>query len=136
MADHLNVPGAVPVYCFNERDFVRCGGNCGACPSFIGRTLDGRGYVHPVAETDAIAYLLGEILYHKKCAWENAQLDIKRVIFNPPATIVFWTDGTKTVVKVHDEPFDREKGIAMALVKKMGLGKKFRITIQEPKKRE
>lgn len=46
------------------------------------------------------------------------QASIKRVIFNPPATIVFWTDGTKTVVKAQNgEPFDREKGLAMAILK-------------------
>lgn len=44
--------------------------------------------------------------------------DIKKVIFNDPATIVFWTDGTKTVVQAHDEKFDKEKGIAMAIAKK------------------
>lgn len=43
---------------------------------------------------------------------------IKKVIFNPPATIVFWRDGTKTVVKANNEPFDWEKGLAMAYVKK------------------
>lgn len=46
-------------------------------------------------------------------------LEIKRVIFNDPATIVLWQDGTKTVVKVHDEPFDAEKGLAMAILKKL-----------------
>lgn len=44
---------------------------------------------------------------------------IKDVIFNPPATIVFWSDNTKTVVKADDEPYDPEKGIAMAISKKM-----------------
>lgn len=45
---------------------------------------------------------------------------IKNVIFNPPATIVFWTDGTKTVVKTQNgEEFDPEKGLAMAYFKKM-----------------
>lgn len=43
---------------------------------------------------------------------------MERVIFNPPATIVFWADGTKTVVKCENEPFDAEKGIAMAVAKK------------------
>lgn len=73
----------------------------------------------------------------------------KQVIFNPPATIVFWDDGSKTVVKCQDlgeteklcqcffnlskamageriyqsEPFDKEKGLAMAFCKKM-LGNK------------
>lgn len=45
--------------------------------------------------------------------------DIKKVIFNPPATIVFWNDGTKTVVKTQNgEKFDPEKGLAMAIAKK------------------
>jgi hypothetical protein len=43
---------------------------------------------------------------------------IKDVIFNDPATIVFWEDGTKTVVKAQDEEFDPEKGLAMAISKK------------------
>lgn len=45
--------------------------------------------------------------------------DIKRVIFSNPATIVYWDDGSKTVVKCgkHDK-FDQEKGLAMAIVKK------------------
>jgi hypothetical protein len=48
---------------------------------------------------------------------------IKDVIFNDPATIVFWSDGTKTVVKAHNEEFDPEKGLAMAICKKI-LGNK------------
>ena len=45
---------------------------------------------------------------------------IKNVIFNSPATIVFWNDGTKTVVKCQNhEEFDPEKGLAMAFFKKM-----------------
>lgn len=32
---------------------------------------------------------------------------IKRVIFNAPATFVFWIDGSKTVAKAQNgEPFD------------------------------
>ena len=44
---------------------------------------------------------------------------IRNVIFNDPATIVFWNDGTKTVVKAENEPFDPEKGLAMAISKKV-----------------
>ena len=43
---------------------------------------------------------------------------IKDVIFNPPATIVFWKDNTKTVVKAEGEEYDPEKGLAMAIAKK------------------
>lgn len=45
------------------------------------------------------------------------------VIFNDPATIVIWADGSKTVVKANDEKFDPEKGLAMAISKKV-LGNK------------
>ena len=49
---------------------------------------------------------------------------IKNVIFNEPATIVFWSDDTKTVVKCQDgDVYDPEKGLAMAIVKK-SLGNK------------
>ena len=49
---------------------------------------------------------------------------IKNVIFNYPATIVFWEDGDKTVVKCqNDDVFDAEKGLAMAIIKKMNGGK-------------
>lgn len=44
---------------------------------------------------------------------------IKNVRFNPPATIVFWTDNTKTVVKCNGEDYDPEKGLAMCICKKM-----------------
>lgn len=45
---------------------------------------------------------------------------ITKVIFNDPATIVFWSDGTKTVVKCcEDDTFDKEKGLAMAVCKKV-----------------
>lgn len=50
-------------------------------------------------------------------------VEIKNVVFNPPATIVFWTDNSKTVVKAENETFDPEKGLAMAIAKKF-LGNK------------
>lgn len=54
--------------------------------------------------------------------WEMPK--IKDVIFNGPATIVLWVDGTKTVVKCQDDDiFDPEKGLAMAISKK-ALGNK------------
>lgn len=43
---------------------------------------------------------------------------IKNVIFNKPATIVFWEDGDKTVVKCDKEKYDPEKGLVMAIAKK------------------
>lgn len=52
---------------------------------------------------------------------------IENVIFNPPATIVFWSDNTKTVVKCDYsfESYDPEKGLAMAISKKLMGDNKF-----------
>lgn len=69
----------------------------------------------------------GKVAFTK--AWMNAMYgtpmySIDNVIFNDPATIVFWSDGTKTVVKTQEgETFDPEKGLAMAISKK-ALGNK------------
>lgn len=50
--------------------------------------------------------------------YQKAMSKIKNVIFNDPATIVFWSDGTKTVVKCgKNDAFDPEKGLAMAISK-------------------
>jgi hypothetical protein len=43
---------------------------------------------------------------------------IDHVIFNPPCTIILWDDGTKTIVKTHEEEFSEEHGFGMAMIKK------------------
>ena len=47
--------------------------------------------------------------------------EIKEVIFNGPATVVYWKDGTKTTVKCgnYEAFYDREKAVAMCFLKKM-----------------
>lgn len=70
------------------------------------------------AVKDTINYLYG-----KRQRTTFYMPGIKKVIFNDPATIVIWADGEKTVVKAHDEKFDPEKGMAMAIAKK-ALGNK------------
>lgn len=71
---------------------------------------------------DALKYAVNDVFgvaeLHRRMA-----LEIKKVIFNNPATIVFWADDTKTVVKAENEEFDPEKGRAMAIAKK-ALGNK------------
>lgn len=49
----------------------------------------------------------------------TTSFSIKDVIFNDPAVIVLWNDGSKTVVKCSENDiFDPEKGLAMAISKK------------------
>lgn len=61
-----------------------------------------------------------------KKIWDNVKLcfvdptiKAKKVIFNNPATIVYWSDGSKTVVKAQEgDGWDEEKGLAMCYIKK------------------
>lgn len=49
------------------------------------------------------------------------------IIFNPPATIIMWSDGTKTVVKCHEEDtYDKKKGLALCYLKKFYCDNKSR----------
>ena len=64
------------------------------------------------------------IYYAPATAKSVSAPSIKKVIFNYPATIVLWSDGSKTVVKCQDgDIYDPEKGLAMAISKK-ALGNK------------
>lgn len=80
----------------------------------------------PVGEMDTAIKYLSQNEYRKfrdkilkeknKSIYDSM---IQRVIFNPPATIVIWKDGSKTVVKCgKNDIFDPEKGLAMAISKR------------------
>ena len=50
---------------------------------------------------------------------ELRRFQIVRVIFNNPATIVIWADGTKTVVKCQEgDVYSKETGLALCFAKK------------------
>ena len=56
------------------------------------------------------------------CKLELKDNDVKvtKVIYHNPATIVFWSDGTKTVVKCDkNDTYDPEKGFYIACTKKL-----------------
>jgi hypothetical protein len=51
----------------------------------------------------------------------------KKVIFNNPATIVIWSDGTKTVVtRQKGDRYNKEEGLALCYMKK-ALGNSSRV---------
>lgn len=87
-------------------------------------------YLHPEhiedvhkAVNNAIVYVTSKLeaavdKHPKVRPYTNTLPGIKKVIFNDPATIVIWKDGSKTIVKAQDEAFDPEKGLAMAISKK------------------
>lgn len=79
------------------------------------------------ADCDVIGNIVNKIcmdMTHEAIKKEEEKLTMnclaEKVIFNPPATIVFWKDGTKTVVKCQDgDLFDPEKGLVMAYFKRL-----------------
>lgn len=53
-------------------------------------------------------------------------LTIERIIYNPPATIVFWNDGTKTIAKCeYGDIYTKEMGFMLCVLKKKYGNKTF-----------
>lgn len=60
------------------------------------------------------------------------ELTPKKVIFNPPATVVIWKDGKKTVAMCEpDEEYDKEKGLMVALLKRLYGNRAFHDIMEE-----
>lgn len=75
------------------------------------------GYIGP--EIHGYLFRDFEVAFSKK-----SDSQIKKVIFNDPATIVIWHDDTKTVVKCQPgDTYSKELGLAMCISKKF-LGNK------------
>lgn len=78
-----------------------------------------------MVDTDAVYQMLKQATFtvgskkEKENDSMNIAAQIKSVIFNNPAVIVMWKDGSKTIVKATNEEFDPEKGLAMAISKKV-----------------
>lgn len=103
--------------------------------SFYGMSSGGRPTGKPFKNA-VVEYCEEDVMATKEMiqSWANSNSSIKavgeaelkrklfgidKVIFNNPATVVLWKDGTKTVVKCQDgDTFDKEKGLAMAICKK------------------
>ena len=83
---------------------------------------------------DAIRYCYNDILTTQRYCYglrANNPYAIEKVIFHDPATIIYWVNGDKTVVKCsEDDVYDREKGLAMAICK-YALGDNFKKVFKE-----
>lgn len=108
---------------FNEEIFTNPGPmGCNMYPKI--KRIKPNGYRQD--SIDAFGYCINDWTKAKqeydrmvRASW-NIKPAIVDVIFNGPATIVFWSDETKTIVKcAEDDKFDREKGLAMAIAKKL-----------------
>lgn len=67
-------------------------------------------------------------------------LAYERIIFNDPATIVIWADGTRTVVKAcKEDKFDKGVGLKTALLQRVfgkDIDKEINKIVDEDNKRE
>ena len=78
-------------------------------------TIDIHGTIHNSTDSMIRRYLLNRL---NGVSTPN-QINVTKVIYNNPATIVYWDDGTKTVVKCQTgDQFNEELGFLMAVVKK------------------
>ena len=71
---------------------------------------------------DIANYCVNDVLMTMKATETKNfySLNVSKIIFNPPATIVFWEDGTKTVVKcAAEDEFNEYYGLLAALGKKV-----------------
>lgn len=65
-----------------------------------------------------------ESMYPTHLIYSGYGPEVKEVIFSPPATIVYWEDETRTVVKCQEgDVFNEEAGLAFCILKKL-LGNK------------
>ena len=89
--------------------------------------LNGKSFTQMYIDDIAAKYIDTDIAALKKFYYDNKAyliktnpFAIKQVIFNDPATIVLWEDGTKTVVKCQEgDKYDKEKGLTMCITKKL-----------------
>ena len=52
--------------------------------------------------------------------YKNLPSMVNKITYNGPATIVFWNDGTKTVIKCHEgDQFDEVTGFLLCCLRKM-----------------
>ena len=59
--------------------------------------------------------IINYVIYGRRSSFP----DIEKVIFNGPATVVMWSDGTKTVVKCQEgDEYSKQTGLLMCVFKK------------------
>lgn len=115
MSDYINHPYAFLKTCFSDEDAYHEATLC-EWNRTIRKDLNRRALV-------------------KEQIRERQKLEIVDVIFNGPATIVFWRDGTKTVVKrAIGDPFSEDAGVALCIAKKM-MGDSFHRVLRDAVKK-
>lgn len=85
-------------------------------------------------ETIVMGLRSGKTYLTKRGTDEMKNVDVKKIIFSGPKTIVLWTDGTKTIVSMSKDElrFDPEAAFCAAYTKKMfGSNSKIKRIIEQ-----
>lgn len=70
--------------------------------------------------------------YSGKLPYVNPNVYIKEVIYSDPATIVFWSDGTKTISKcIYPDVYSKETGLSLCILKKIFGGVALRRLLED-----
>lgn len=69
--------------------------------------------------------------YKENFEEEMKMFEIEKVIYNGVATIVWFADGEKVVVKCSNEAYDEEKGVAMAIVRRLYTRNQFKKMVKD-----
>lgn len=86
--------------------------------AFIRRLMN-----HQILETICKPQRGKEPLFGGALTLNGKELYITKVIYSNPATIVFWSDGTKTTSKCRKEDtYNPETGLALAVLKRLTSG--------------
>lgn len=94
------------------------------CATKIGGPGELPEYTFEFTTSDYDKNIAGYLLGSTTSSRRDLKANIRDVVFSGPATVVMWSDGTKTVVKCGDgDTVDHEKGLALAIAKK-ALGNK------------
>lgn len=82
-------------------------------PEYFNRSVD-------LVNDTVKKYVMEDVMRTHEIFCKSLVPNPTKIIYNPPATIVFWTDGTKTVVKCCEEDeYNEYYGFLCALGKKI-----------------
>lgn len=71
-----------------------------------------------VSDISGKLYIVDDVDVERKFL-SVAKVYIKKVLYNDPATVVFWSDGTKTVSKCYrGDIYSKETGLSVCILKK------------------
>lgn len=76
--------------------------------------------VEPLELSEGFKAFMKDIKNKKEKKTMDIDIDIEKIIFNKPATILY-ANGERYVTKAYKEDFDSEKGLAISLLKAFGI---------------